>query len=43
MTHWLDKEEGDLSDDDDDMEVGPTLQNYKCSASHMPIQDAMVK
>jgi hypothetical protein len=42
MSHWLDREEGDISDDDD-VEIGPAMQNYKCAASHMRIREAILK
>lgn len=43
MSHWLDREEGDVSDDDDDVEIGPRIESYKCAITHMPIKEAMIK
>jgi hypothetical protein len=43
MSHWLDKTDGDASDSDDEVEVGPTMQNFKCAITHSAIVDAMVK
>ncbi|KAI9631914.1 uncharacterized protein MKK02DRAFT_41548 [Dioszegia hungarica] len=42
MSHWLDKTDGDASDSDDEVEVGPTMQNFKCAITHSAIVDAMV-
>lgn len=41
MSHWLDRAEADESDDD--LEMGPNMEHYRCDITHVPIRDATYK
>jgi len=41
MTTFIEKEPGDVSDEDDDIEVGGVTQDFKCPITLTPLQDPL--